>query len=752
MRLWDRYVRFYFDHFTPVIRTDEEGLPFLRDKLFVSVLLFTLPVCAVADIPAIIISIKTNQPFIAIFDAAALAVLFLVSLLKSISLEFRKVFFTLIFYALGVMLIFFLGITGPGPVILFSSSILVSLYQNRRAGQLCVLANTVILSVFLIILPLSGWEMPAFDNYNIAGGIGIGSSLIAFNMLVVISVAYVVERLNESFLMERSLQVLAARAEREIKDLNQNLEKKIGERTAQLADANEKLVLEIQDHIRAEDDLEKARHDADVANRAKSDFLASMSHEIRTPLNAILGYTELLGYSIRERQQTDYLTSIQTSGRTLLTLINDILDLSKIEAGKLQLEYEIYETTPFFNEFERIFAFRAASKKLRFITEIAGSIPSCLMLDGDRIRQIIMNLAGNAINYTEKGEVKLRIYPLNEDVKISADGKVLDVIDLVIEVSDTGIGIPMEYQKEIFGSFFQVSKRTGKEGTGLGLAITRKLVSLMDGTIDLVSEPGSGSTFKVRIPAIPCFSSLAGKNEIHSFNPSLLVFSPAKVIIVDDIPENRSYLRSVLSGTSLTVIEARNGLEGLELIRKVKPDLVIADIVMPGLSGYELLGNIRADEELKNIPVLAYSASVMQEDQNRIRNSDFSGLLVKPVRVSDVFRELMKILPYTMLREEDLTENETFEDNRALVDCQGLVDVLEKNFIPLWKKFESRQPLSEVKSFGEDLLVLGEKHNCTSLAGYGRELTEAVEEFNVDRIMKLLSVFPEKMDHLKKLS
>jgi signal transduction histidine kinase len=241
---------------------------------------------------------------------------------------------------------------------------------------------------------------------------------------------------------------------------------------------------------------------AEQANRIKTEFLANMSHEIRTPMNAVLGYAELLASTRVDEKQKGYIESIKSSGRELLALINDILDLSKIEAGRIELEFANVNTQTFFSEFEKIFALKISEKGLKFVLDISKLTPNGLYIDEMRLRQIVLNLTGNAIKFTDSGFVQMKVFTQNPKQSVSNDIITNEYIDLVIEVKDTGIGISEDYREEIFDPFTQEGRNKKYKGTGLGLSITRKLVSLMNGTISYESEVGKGTTFRVTIPNV----------------------------------------------------------------------------------------------------------------------------------------------------------------------------------------------------------------------------------------------------------
>jgi len=415
---------------------------------------------------------------------------------------------------------------------------------------------------------------------------------------------------------------------------------------AHLEEANEELEFKVEERTAA---LKQSKDAAEVASRAKSEFLANMSHELRTPLNGILGYAQILSRSQewgeKERKGVNI---IYQCGSHLLTLINDVLDISKIEACKLELSPHPVHLPALLQGIAEMIDIRAQQKGIEFVYLPDANLPEGVEIDEKRLRQVLINLLGNAVKFTDQGKVTFKIERLDQPDQLSDRPAKPERVHLRFQISDTGIGMSSEVLEKIFQPFEQVSNhKRNSEGTGLGLAISQTIAQLMDSQIHVQSELGVGSTFifEVRLPIATEWQYLLSQHseaQIVSYKGDR-----QNILIVDDKWENRSVIVNLLEPLGFTVVEAEDGQVGLTQAMLLKPNLIITDLLMPVMDGYQFLQSIREAESLKHLPVIVSSASVSTMDQQQSLDAGGDDFLSKPVQADELFSLLQKHLQIT---------------------------------------------------------------------------------------------------------
>jgi signal transduction histidine kinase/DNA-binding NarL/FixJ family response regulator len=404
-------------------------------------------------------------------------------------------------------------------------------------------------------------------------------------------------------------------------------------------------------------DLSQAKDAADSANQAKSEFLANMSHELRTPLNGILGYAQILSRSkTLPDKERNGINIIHQCGSHLLTLINDILDLSKIEARKLELAPRDIHLGSFLQSVVEICRIRSEQKGIDFIYPSNPHLPESIEADEKRLRQVLINLIGNAIKFTDRGSVTLKVEEIDRPSPTT--------VRLKFQISDTGVGIAPEHLNQLFQAFEQVGDRQRQdEGTGLGLAISQQIVHLMGGHIQVQSQLGVGSNFFFDVE-LPITTDWVHQNSTNQGKHIIgYTGQPRHILVIDDHWENSAVLVNLLEPLGFAISVAQNGLEGLEKMRQEQPHLVITDIAMPVMNGFELLQQIRQSDDLKHSKVLVSSASVSQTDQQMALNAGGDDFLTKPVDANELFYLLATYLEldwtYESVTTDTLSESES---------------------------------------------------------------------------------------------
>jgi signal transduction histidine kinase/CheY-like chemotaxis protein len=497
------------------------------------------------------------------------------------------------------------------------------------------------------------------------------------------------------------------------------------------------------DQQRREKQLVEAKLQAERSSQEKTVFLANMSHEIRTPMNAILGFAELLQGEARDAKHRQYLQSIRSSAGSLLQLINDILDMSKIEAGVMELRREPTDPREMCDFLHTVFSEPAAKKGVKLDCKVAEDLPHALLLDRIRLRQVLVNLVGNAVKFTDRGSIDVRL----QWEKQASNSQ----ITLLIEVQDTGVGIPQDRLEAIFKPFVQAGAHREKEkvGTGLGLSIVQRLTEIMGGTVTAASVLGKGSAFSLRFPDVAISARLASGEKLDG--AELVDFNelrPSTFLVVDDNETNCQLVAGMFDGSHHRLIFGSNGYEAVVKAGESHPDAILLDIRMPGMDGRRALDQIRKTAGLELTPVIAVTASNLLSEETEMKQR-FSGYVRKPYSKAELFRELSQFVPRHEPQMAASGKGLSGNGATAAVSPQLLAE-LHRLRVEEWPGVRDSLAVNEAKAFAARLRALSQNWSCPVLSTYAMAVGRAAEHYSVVDLETHLSEFSMLIERLER--
>ena len=479
-----------------------------------------------------------------------------------------------------------------------------------------------------------------------------------------------------------------------------------------------------------EKSLASAKEAAEDYNVAKDNIFSSISHEMRTPLNAILGYTRILLQNSNDKFQEDYIKSIQTSGESLLTLIEDILYISKVDKDEVEINEDNVNLRNLANDIHQIFKLKFKRKRIDFSIDVSKEIPEGIVIDKTRLKQILVNLISNGLKFTEKGSVSVKF-----------DGKAIpysNLFDLTIYIEDTGIGIDEKDQKKIFDSFAQIdnSAKRDHQGAGLGLYITKRNIELLGGNIKVHSALKKGSLFVINLKSLKTslFPEKYSGERFHKIKT--LRFEEASILVADDHEFNREILRYLLSQFNFEIFEGENGKDAVLLAEKFKPSLIIMDLKMPELNGYEALKILHKNPETMNIPVIAFSSQKTGVNKGDLLKAGFVDFLSKPVTFSKTIKVLRQFLNYKQIDTEN--QYNLNSDLKKFLKNIEAITLLKTCLLDSWKKLHQKKTIKEQLEFAIKLSEFGIENELEFIKALGESLKKSLQLYDIDKSENIL--------------